>query len=250
MKNALKVIGLLWICSPAFATHAPRLELSLLVGGSYIPNTIDGETLELLPYEVGPYADTFTNQSDAGAFTWGVGAKYRFPLHNPSVNNYIFHSWAIGADVFQIIDFDQTGDVLQYNIPQFKNYTYTLGLKSTRFMADVDVEFHPLYKRFIPFIEAGIGAGATSVSYDSDPIPPVTGPEFSLHNKTSWTFAYQAGAGVKYVVNSAFIVSLHYLYANMGKVDSSTSGSATDLAKPITVDMSTQNFLFGFTYAL
>ncbi|MFI4955610.1 MAG: outer membrane protein [Gammaproteobacteria bacterium] len=267
MKNLVKIFGLLWISHSVYAdglgqaphnkeasTHygmhqSPRFEASVLVGGSYIPNTIEGQSLALLPYEIGPYADTFTDQSDAGAFNWGVDAKYRFKLHKPSAQHYIFDSIGAGIGVFQITSFDQTGNVLQFNMPEFENYTYNLNLKTTRIMADFDVDFIGI-QHFIPFIEGGIGAASTTVSYDSEPIPPISGPDFTLHDKTSWNFAYQVGAGVKYVIDTHFILSLHYLYANMGKVDSSTSGSTTDLAAPLTVDMSTQNFLFGFTYAM
>lgn len=261
LKNLFKILGLLWmsypLCSVASTTHtkhttkqAPHVELSAYLGGTYIPNTIDGQTLELLPYEIGPYADTFVDQSDAGAFTWGLDAKYRFKLHQPAVHNYILESVGVGLGVYQITNFEQTGDVLQFGMPEFENYTYVLMINSARLMADFDLEFHPIGQKFIPFIEGGIGAANTSVSYKSYPIAPLDSPNFTIPKETTWSFAYQVGAGVKYVINTHFILSLHYLYANMGDIDSSTSGSSTTLAAPLTVDMSTHNFLFGFTYAL
>lgn len=253
MKNLVKIAGILCMSYPLYASAAhqtPRLDLTALFGWSYIPNTIDGQKLELLPYEIGPYADTFTNQSSAGAFTWGVDAKYRYKLHSASARNYIFDSIGAGIDFFQITNFEQTGDVLQFGLPEFENYTYKLKISSNRFMADFDLDFHPIAQHFIPFIEAGIGAAYTSVSYKSTPIAPLDSPDFSLPKESSWTFAYQVGAGMKYVINTNLLLSFHYLYANMGNVDSSTAGSATTLEKPLTVDMSTQNFFLGFTYSL
>lgn len=223
-------------------------EFSALLGGSYIPNTIKGQKLQLLPYEIGPYADTLTDQSGAGAVTWGLDAKYRFKLHEHAVKKYIFDSIGAGVDIFQITSAHQTGKVLQFNMPNFENYNYDLNLMSTRLMADLDLDFHPIAQHYIPFIEAGIGAASTTVAYNSDPIPPVDGPHFKIPKKTTWNFAYQAGAGMKYVVNPHFILSLHYLYANMGKADSGTSGNTATLEKPLTVNMSSHNFLFGFTY--
>lgn len=228
----------------------PHLELSVFLGGSYIPNTIKGQTLQLMPYEIDQYADTFSNQSSASAFTWGVDALYRFKLHAPSIENYFFDSIGAGIDVFQITDFNQTGNVLQYGLPEYENYTYALKLNNIRVMANFDLDFHPVQHYFIPFIQAGIGGARTAISYSSAPIAPVEGPNFTLPNEASWNFAYQAGAGIKYVAKTHLVLSLRYLYADMGKANSSTLGSTTTLATPLTVNMNTQNFLFGLTYLM
>ncbi|MFZ4077564.1 MAG: SPOR domain-containing protein [Legionellaceae bacterium] len=225
-------------------------EVSVFLGGAYIPNTINGQKLQLLPYETGPYADTFTHQSSGSAFTWGVDALYRFKLHAPSTEPYFFDALGAGLDVFQITHFNQTGKVLQFNEPVFENYTYTLKLNTVRVMANVDLDFQPIQSWFIPFVQAGLGGASTTVSYTSVPISPVDSPNFTLPNESSWHFAYQAGAGLKYVVKPRVILSLRYLYANMGQVNSSTLGSTTTLATPLTVTMSTQNFLFGLTYSI
>lgn len=225
-------------------------EVSVFLGGAYIPNTINGQTLQLMPYETGPYADTFTHQSSASAFTWGVGALYRFKLHAPSTEPYVFDALGAGLDVFQITHFNQTGKVLQFNEPVFENYTYTLKLNTVRVMANFDLDFQPIQSWFIPFVQGGLGGASTTVSYTSVPISPVESPNFTLPNESSWHFAYQAGAGLKYVVKPHVLLSLRYLYANMGQVNSSILGSTTTLATPLTVTMSTQNVLFGLTYSI
>jgi opacity protein-like surface antigen len=183
--------------SPNFAfTQKAPLELSVLLGGSYIPNTIKGQTLQLLPYEIGPNADTFTAQHGSGAFTWGVEAKYRFKFHESGTQGYFINAIGAGIQVFQITDFNQTGHVLQFNLPEFENYTYKLKLINTRVMADFDIDFQPIWLNFIPFVEGGIGVANTKISYESAPIPPLDGPTFQLPEKSSWHFAYQAGAGM------------------------------------------------------
>lgn len=266
MKNLLKLLGLFCICHPLYATtiapyqtgksppkvqpteQPPRLELSLLLGASYIPNGLDGKKLELLPYEIGDYADTFTDQSDAWAFSWGLDAKYRFKFMGTSLQNYVFDSVAAGLDIIQITSFDQTGHVLQFKMPDFENYSYTLNIKNTRVMADLDMAFHPIGEHIFPFIETGIGIATTAVSYSSSPISPVDGPEFKIPQKSTLSFAFQLGAGFKYVINQHMNVSLRYLYADMGSVDTSTSGNTATLEKPLNVDLSSQTVLFGFTY--
>lgn len=223
-------------------------ELSVFLGGSYIPSTIKGQTLQLMPYEIGQYADTFTNQGSASPFTWGVGALYRFKLHAPSASNHIFDSLGAGMDVFQITNFSQTGNLLQFNLPEFENYTYTLKLNNIRVMANFDLDFHSVAHHFVPFVQAGIGGARTAFSYNSVPISPIDSPDLTLPNEASWNVAYQAGAGIKYVATTHLALSLRYLYANMGNVNSSTLGSTATLATPLTVNMSTQNVLFGLTY--
>jgi opacity protein-like surface antigen len=270
LRNLYKLLGLLWISCPVYAAviedsnqnqpplhnvplatfatqQLQHVELSVLAGGSYIPNTIDGQRLQLLPFETGPNADTFINQSNGAAVTWGLDAKYRFNLRELTHQNFI-DSFGVGVDVFQITNFNQTGKVLQFGMPVFENYNYILQLKNTRLMADFDMDFHPLGRAFIPFIEGGIGAASTDISYTSYPILPVQSPNFTLANHSSWNFAYQVGAGIKYAVNNQFILSFRYLYANMGKVDSSTAGDTATLATPLSVNMRTQNLLLGITY--
>lgn len=238
---------------PALLTSISSIskpEVSVFLGGSYVPNTINGQTLELLPYETGENADTFTNQSNGTSFTWGLGAKYRFMLDKTPIQNYFFSSIGVGLNAFQIIDFNQTGNVLQFNLPEFENYTYALKLQNNRIMADFDLDFQPIKRYFIPFFEGGIGAARTVVSYSSTPIYPVIDPIFTLPNQASWNFAYQVGAGVKYAAKTHLVFSLGYLYANMGKVNSSILGDTTTLATPLTITMNTHNFLCGLTYVV
>ena len=225
-------------------------ELSVFLGGSYIPNSIKGQTLQLLPYEIGPYADTFTHQHGGGSFTWGLDAKYRFKLHEPSVQNPFFNTIGAGIDFFQITNANQSGHVLQFNLPEFENYTYNLGLSNVRIMANVDLDFRPIKYQVVPFIEGGIGGAMNTVSYNSTPILPVDSPNFTLSSQDSWRFAYQAGAGLKYALKPNTWLSLRYLYANMGKANSSVLGSSDVLATPLIIDMSTQNVLLGLTYSL
>ncbi len=222
-------------------------EFSVFLGDSYIPNTINGQSLQLLPYETGIDADTFINQGDANAFTWGVEGMYRFKLPS-SIQNYFLNSIGAGIDFFQITNFNQNGSVLQFGLPEFENYTYTLKLNNIRIMGNFDLDFQSLGHYFTPFLQGGIGGARTAISYISEPISPVISPTFTLANQASWNFAYQAGGGVKYSVKAPLVLSLRYLYSNMGKANSSTLGSSTTLATPLTATMSTHNFLFGLTY--
>lgn len=225
-------------------------ELSGYLGASYIPNSIKGQTLQLLPYEIGPYADTFSHQKGGASFTWGLDAKYRFMLHNPSVKSPFFDSIGAGIDFFQITNANQTGQVLQFNLPEFENYNYTLGLSNIRLMADIDMTFRAINYNLIPFIEGGLGGSMTTVSYQSTGIPPIDSPQFRLSDESTWGFAYQVGGGLKYRLKSNAWLSLRYLYANMGEASSSLVGSSTNLATPLNVNMSTQNLLLGLTYSL
>jgi len=230
-----------------WATFARDNEYTLLLGGTYIPNTIKGETLQLLPYELGSYADTFTQQSDSGGFSWGLGLGHRFYLNPASKMNNLFDSFAINAQFFQLISANQTGHVVQFGLPEFENYTYSLGISNYRFMADGDLDFHPIHN-VVGFIEGGIGGASTTLSYGSASIAPVLNPGLALPKQTNWSFAYQAGAGFKVQALSQLELSLRYLYANMGTANSSIYGSTDTLAMPLKADMSTHNILFGLAY--
>lgn len=224
-------------------------ELSLFLGGSHIPNTIKGQTLQLLPYEIGEYADGFSNQSSADAFTWGLEALYRFKFP-ASIQNYFFNSLGTGINFFQISNFHQTGKVLQFNLPEFENYNYRLKLKNIRVLANFDLDFQPIRQYLIPFVQGGVGGARTEVAYQSTPILPVLSSDFSLPNSASWSFAYQVGAGVKYLARNHLSLSFRYLYAHMDKVNSSLIGNTSLLAAPLEVRLNTHNFLFGISYLI
>lgn len=218
------------------------------MGTSYMPNALDDTTLELLPYEIGPYADTFTGQSGGWGFDWGLEGKYRFVFNKTSFQNYLFESAALGLQVLQTTNLDQTGKVLQFGMPVFENYQYTLNIKSTRIMADLDMVFHPIGHHVFPFVEAGIGLASTSLTYTSKPIAPITGPNFTIPEESSLSFAYQFGLGLKYMINPHVNLSLRYLYTDMGTADTAKNANTATLAKPIIANMNAQSILFGFTY--
>jgi opacity protein-like surface antigen len=98
-------------------------------------------------------------------------------------------------------------------LPEFENYTYSLKLNTIRIMANADLDFHPIRASLIPFIQGGLGAARTTVSYSSVPISPVISPDFTLPVQASWHMAYQLGAGAKYAVKPHLVLSLRYLYA-------------------------------------
>jgi len=225
-------------------------EFSVFLGGVYLPNATDGQTLELPPYEIGPYADTFTNQSNSSAWTWGIGAGYRFKLPPMISTTYLLDSIEINADFYQLSHMTQTGDVLQFGLSEFDNYTYKLGLSNIRAMTDFDFDFHPIGQIIIPFIEGGIGAARTKISYSSSPISPVPGPGLQLDDQTDWSFAYQVGGGFKWLAKPQLELSIRYLYVNMGTIDSATESNSASLSQPLKIDMSTQNILLGLTYLL
>lgn len=230
-----------------WALFTKNNEYSLFLGGTYLPNMISGQTLQLTPYEHGLYADTFTQQSDSGTFTWGLGLGHRYYISPTNKLGNLFDSFAINAQFFELIPSNQTGHVLQFGLAEFDNYTYQLGVSNYRFMADGDLDFDPIWN-VVGFIEAGVGAASTTISYGSTPIAPVLDPGLKLNKKTNWSFAYQAGAGLKFPTFRHCELSLRYLYANMGTMNSSVNGSTDILEKPLQVDMNTHNVLLGLSY--
>lgn len=224
-------------------------EYSVLLGAGFVPDAIKGQRMSLLPYETGENAGSFSHRNGASAATFGLEALYRLRLDATSTPGHFFNSLGTGIDLIQIANANQTGRVLEFNIPEFENYTYALRLKSTRLLAHLDFDFQPLKQQIIPFVQAGIGAARNSLSYTSTPIAPVIGPEFVLPDQRTWTFAYQAGAGFKYALDAHLLLSLRALYANMGKAHSSSAGNTALLSTPLIASVGSYQVLFGLTYS-
>jgi opacity protein-like surface antigen len=115
-----------------------------------------------------------------------------------------------------------TGTVKQYALPQFKNYNYSMGLRSdiVNIIGKVDLV---QYKFFLPYLSAGIGIAFNRINnYAEQAIPPVNPARMSpsYGSKTNSNFAYTLGAGIDITCYRNLWLTLGYEYLNLGKLNS------------------------------
>jgi opacity protein-like surface antigen len=94
--------------------------------------------------------------------------------------------------------------------------TYQGNLSSWIFLANAFIDLGT-WDCLTPFIGAGIGAAANTLSDFSDINPSTAGFGFG-RNPTEWHLAWAGYAGVSYAVSKSFSVDLTYRYLNYGSI--------------------------------
>jgi len=192
--------------------------------------------------------DYLHSQNSAGQqnnFTWGIGAAYRFVLPQA----YVLHDISAGLD-FYYFKTTQRGTTWQSNNPEQINYLYKLPVRSARLMLDSEWTFHPLIKqRLFPFIEAGVGVAANSMSYKDTPVEGLIGDgNTELYGHSTYQFAYAAGVGTKVLLTPYLNLSLRYLYSNLGNAYTARRGNIPVMSR-MKAAVSVQSWLLGLTYS-
>lgn len=113
------------------------------------------------------------------------------------------------------------GKITQYSLPQFTNYNYNLDFTANLLLISGKMN---LFKHgmFSPYINGGIGSSFNKVSnYNETALAGVT-PRVSPGFRTANTseFAYNIGAGVDVHFLPQFILSLGYIYQDLGPYSS------------------------------
>jgi|TARA_R110002126_G_scaffold273866_1_gene418593 opacity protein-like surface antigen len=141
------------------------------------------------------------------------------------------------------------GNISQYSLPEFTNYDYSWNIVSNLLFASAKVNLYQ-YKRFLPYVTAGLGGGFNCMSnYEEKALPGVT-PRFTpgFQDNTQTQFAYHLGAGLDVQLTQGMLVSLAYQYLNLGHI---TSGYGTSTWSNQLLDLGSyrSNGLFlGATY--
>ncbi|MCB1827501.1 MAG: outer membrane beta-barrel protein, partial [Coxiellaceae bacterium] len=153
---------------------------------------------------------------------------------------------SLGLDLFHI-NTKQQGDVWQFQLPIFNNLTYTLPISSTRILLNSEWGFRPVFHYVFPFIEAGIGFAINEASYNDAPKPGTTAMPLHLNHHTQGQFSYSIGGGFRIPVRKNMEASLRFIYTDLGHAKTTNTGSIT-IAAPVSVALTTQTWVLGFTY--
>lgn len=190
--------------SPIDQGHA---EISGEFGLTYLPT--QDEIFNVTPIE----ADTLhpTNNSLTGNFGLGIG--YLFPLHTESkgVSLFPYLKPTINLRYFEQ---DITGQVYQFQDPEFYNYNYDISVSSTRLMLDLVLALFN-YNRFSGYVLGGCGEAWNQIDYSDQPLPDVSGGALNLNKKNNYKFVSEVGGGISYDMNKQLSFSLEYLYSNL-----------------------------------
>lgn len=230
-------------CLP-IASYAlcPGVQLSLYGGG--VDVAIKKTEIDISPFET----DTVTKGHHHTSFTPAAGIAYNYVIAPNS--QPILDSVTLALNYYYIST-THKGDVYQFENPLFDNFDYSMQLKSSRLMFDTEWNFQTVWGGIVIFGEAGAGAARNKVEYHDTPKPGIIGGGLDLPSHTQNKFAWEAGAGIKVPVPrmEKLLLSLRYLYTNLGTVDSATNGNFA-IVEPIKFKPYAQSVLLGATLQL
>lgn len=160
-----------------------------------------------------------------------------------------FPGYALGLKYQHLFSQDITGQVMQYSVPRYTNYSYRWDVQVDALLAFAKLELVKL-GFLTPYINGGIGVSRNhSASYHEIAYPGIDvrdSPAFGSHTKSQFT--YDLGIGINVAMNPNIIVSLGYDYQNFGKL-SSGSGQAQWVSQQLNLgNLKANEFVLGATY--
>ena len=182
--------------------------------------------------------DLYSTNNDSQAFL-GISAGRRW--QNESV---WLPALSVGVLYEHFFANNAGGTITQYSLPEFTNYTYKWNVSSNDVLATAKLNLFR-YEKWSPFINGGLGlAFNTTSGFNETALAGVTArvsPGFA--SNTSDQFAYNVGAGLDYQVAPQWLISLGYLYQDLGHV-SSGQGAQTWSADSLSLGAFRSNDVF------
>lgn len=118
-------------------------------------------------------------------------------------------------------------------------------------MAEARLLLPKFHRSLIPYFALGIGGAKNRVyNYNETAITPAGLPGDPFTNKTTYSFAFQAGLGIIYQPKKSFGISLGYQYVNLGqaKLGKIATQTTSDYIK--TGSIQTHNIKLGLIWFL
>lgn len=142
-------------------------------------------------------------------------------------NNFWLPSYSLGLFWQYFFKTHIHGEITQYSLPEFTNYNYNLDFVSKLLLASGKINLFQ-YRIFSPYINGGIGSSFNNVSNYCEKafsgVTPRVSPEFRDSNISE--FAYNLGAGIDIQVLPQLILSVGYLYQDLGPISSGNGVNA------------------------
>lgn len=225
-------------------TKPSRWYLNTQVGGQFSQlsssTTVNNGSGFPAPYN----QDIYSASSPDGTLLLGVGLGRRFEWDNPWIT-----ATSLGIHYQYFFSQDIQGEITQFSLPQFKNYSYSVPVASNIIFGQAKFHFRD-YRDFAPYVSVGLGGviskgdGYQETAYAN--ITQRISPDFS--NAGDSQFAYLIGVGIDYPLASQFILSAAYQFSGLGQAKTgngqgSWSGESLDFG-----NLYSNAFVFGMTY--
>jgi hypothetical protein len=248
MKNKLAFI----LCGMAMLVYDKTfalpwygdLEFSLAGGPNWI-NVLNSH-LVITSFET----DSNRVNSVSNQIGWKVGAGY-FLFEDYFLSRCYLNHLLFEMNLYRVSGNFQ-GDVWQYELPQFNNFSFSSSFRSTRLMFDIKPYLFT-WRQISPYFILGIGQAWNTVSYHetvtADDVPGNSA--LSLSEQTTTKFAEEIGVGLSMKLTCWLDATAEYIFASLK--NGSPAGEPTNgipLADTPSFQFYTQSFLLGLSVKL
>ena len=158
----------------------------------------------------------------------------------------------VGLRYQHLFNQNLSGDITQYSLPEFNNYTYQWGVSFEVLSLHSKVDIMK-WEHLLPYVDADLGVSFNHQTkpYQETPkigITPRISPGYTASHQGQ--FSYTLGVGLDWEVNSQVILSAGYDYQSFGQL-SSGQGQSTWAGRRLNSGNLTSNtVLMGLTYLL
>ncbi|WP_392537414.1 outer membrane protein [Legionella sp. 227] len=191
-----------WFLALGGGAQFPQLHSHMkLNNGSEFPSPFDYDRLSV-------------GSNNGGVIAASGGRRWQ-------TSNFWFPSYSLSVFWQYFFKTQIQGEITQYSLPEFTNYTYNLDFTSNLLLASGKINLFR-YGAFSPYINGGIGSSFNRVSnYREEAFTNVT-PRVSpgFRDSNSSEFAYNVGAGIDVQFFPQLIFSVGYIYQDLGPISS------------------------------
>lgn len=230
--------------SAAPLTNYNNIQFSAAGGANWY--NVSNTSLVISPFET----DSTRVNSISTNGAWKAGVGYYLLEDTLSQRAYLNHL-LLEANVYQTYT-TLSGNVWQFQLPEFNNYSFRAPITSTRLMLDVKPSLFT-WSRVSPYAILGVGATWNSVSYHETIKAPDVSPDsaLSLSNNTTRQVAWDVGAGLSVSITDYLSATAEYIYTFLGHGSpANRPGNNIRLAAAPSFSLQTQSLLFGLSLRL
>jgi opacity protein-like surface antigen len=139
------------------------------------------------------------------------------------------------------------GNVYQYGLAQFNNYTFQAPFTSTRLMLDTKPSLFT-WRDVSAYFIGGIGMAWNEISYDEfAAIGIPQNSALALSNHTSIQLAWDIGAGIRLKLMEHLSATAEYVYAFLGNGSPKNDPNGINLTESPRFSFQTQSLLLGLS---
>jgi opacity protein-like surface antigen len=234
----------LFASNPWTVDSIHHFEFSAAVG----PNWAHSSSTDLVvsPFET----DSVILNNISNHAIWKLGVGYHLFADRLQKRTF-FNDLLIELNLYQSSE-TLNGNVWQYQLPQFNNFSFSSPITSTRIMLDVKPTLISL-KHVSLYPILGFGNSWNNVPYNetvtSADVPADS--NYLLNTSTNSNFAYDLGVGIRGELTEHLGVTLEYLYTNLGNMSSTeVSKNADPIITAPTFKIFNQSFLIGLSWKI